>query len=63
MITKQGNNKEMKQERLDKANNHIDHFLTEVKEKEGSESWQWEIFELAANLFKIELMYNLKAIE
>ena len=53
----------MKQERLDKANNHIDHFLTEVKEKEGSESWQWEIFELAANLFKIELMYNLKAIE
>ncbi len=63
MITKQGNNKEMKQERLDKANNHIDHFLTEVKEKEGSESWQWEIFELAANLFKIELMYNLKVIE
>lgn len=63
MITKQENNKEMKQERLDKANNHIDHFLTEVREKEGSESWQWEIFELAANLFKIELMYNLKAIE
>lgn len=63
MITKQGNNKEMKQERLDKANNHIDHFLTEVREKEGSESWQWEIFELAANLFKIELMYNLKVIE
>lgn len=63
MITKQGNNKEMKQERLDKANNHIDHFLTEVREKEGNESWQWEIFELAANLFKIELMYNLKVIE